>query len=122
MKIAIEAITDALRMPGVVGGWLFGSASRGEVRVGGDVDIGVLFETNPDLDMLAGCRMRLQRALRFDEIDLTSLNEASPLLRFEALCGTRVYCADDDRCAEFASLTAREYEDAMAMIRRWTAA
>lgn len=122
MRIALENVADALRVPGIVGGWLFGSAAEGNVRAGSDVDIGVLFEAKPDLDALSACRMRLQRALEFDGIDLIPLNDASPLLRFEALCGKRVYCADEDRCAGFASLTAREYEDGMAMIRRWTAA
>ena len=122
MKVNFESIRDALRAPGIVGGWLFGSARHGDVRVGGDVDIGVLFDVKPGLDALAECRARLQKALGFDDIDLVPLNDASPILRFEALCGTRIYCADEDRCAEFASLTAREYEDEMAMSHRWTAA
>lgn len=95
MKIAFENVADALRVPGIVGGWIFGSARGGIVRAGGDVDIGVLFDAKPDLDVLAACRERLQRALAFDEIDLTPLNDASPVLRFEALSGTRVLCADE---------------------------
>ncbi len=122
MKISLESIGDAVRVPGIVGGWLFGSARQGDIRVGGDVDIGVLFAVKPGLDALAECRARLQMALGFDDIDLVSLNDASPILRFEALCGTRIHCADEDRCAEFASLTAREYEDEMAMSHRWAAA
>lgn len=110
---------DALRDPGIVGGWLFGSARDGEVRAGGDVDIGVLFAGKPGLDALAECRARLQKALQFEDVDLVSLNGASPILRFEALCGQRVYCADENRCAEFASLTAREYEDEASMCDRW---
>jgi hypothetical protein len=86
------------------------------VRDGGDVDIGVLFAGKASLDALAECRLRLQKALQFDDIDLVSLNGASPMLRFEALCGRRVYCSDPNRCAEFASLTAREYEDEMARL------
>ena len=91
MTIAVEKVAEALRIPGIVGGWIFGSARAGEVRDGSDLDIGVLFDVKPDLDALSACRMRLQRALGFEEIDLTSLNDASPLLRFEALCGRRVY-------------------------------
>jgi predicted nucleotidyltransferase len=113
---------SALRLTGIVGGWLFGSAQHGEVPAGGDVDIGVLFAGKPGLDALSACRARLQEAVGFDSIDLVALNDASCILRFEALCGTRIYCADEDRCAEFASLTAREYEDEMAMSRRWAAA
>ena len=47
------------------------------------------------------------------------LNDASPILRFEALCGKRLLCRDPDRCAVFASLTARECEDEMALCGRW---
>ena len=122
MKISLESIRDALSVTGVVGGWVFGSARHGDVRVGGDVDVGVLFVGKPGLDALVECRARLQKALGFDDIDLVPLNDGSPILRFEALCGTRIYCADEDRCAEFASLTAREYEDEMAMSHRWAAA
>lgn len=118
MNLPIENIPKGFHGLGIVGAWLFGSAKDGEVRYGRDVDIGVLFDKKPGLDALALCRARLQKALQSDDIDLVVLNGASPILRFEALCGKRVYCADEDRCAEFASLTAREYEDEMAMCSR----
>jgi predicted nucleotidyltransferase len=122
VKISPEDICEAVRFPKVAGAWLFGSARDGEVREGSDVDVAVLFAQKPDLDDLAECRARLQKALCFDDIDVVPLNGASPMLGFEALCGRRVYCADEDLCAEFASLTAREYEDEMAMCERWVAA
>jgi len=122
VNLPIENIRDGFPDLGIVGAWLFGSAQDGEVRDGGEVDIGVLFDEKPGLDAMAVCRARLQKILRFDAIDLVILNGTSPILRFEALCGKRVYCADEDRCAEFASLTAREYEDEMAMCGKWVAA
>ena len=102
----------------VVAGWLFGSAKDGRARQGADLDIGVLFAAKPGLDELCMLRGELQKALRFDEIDLVALNGSSPILRFEAACGTRIYCRDAGRCAEFVSLTAREYEDEMALLQR----
>ncbi|MBM3883925.1 MAG: nucleotidyltransferase domain-containing protein [Verrucomicrobia bacterium] len=120
MKIPLESIRKELRDPRIVGAWLFGSAQAGEVRPGSDLDIGVLFDTKPDLDTLAECRARLQQATGVEEVDLVPLNAASPLVRFEALCGHRLVCANEDRCVEFASLTAREYEDEMALCTRWT--
>jgi hypothetical protein len=36
---------------------------------------------------------------------------------FEAISGRPIYCRDHGRRAEFASLTAREYEDEMALAR-----
>jgi predicted nucleotidyltransferase len=119
MKVQLESLLAALRHPRIVGAWLFGSARHGEVRPGGDLDIGILFDQEPGLDILAECRTRLQQATGVEDVDLVVLNSASPLLRFEALCGRRLICADEGRCAEFASLTAREYEDEMALCMRW---
>ena len=122
MKISIESIRANFYGLGITGAWLFGSAQNGEIREGGDVDMGVLFDEKPGVDVLALLRARLQKALEFEEVDLVVLNDASPILRFEALCGMRIYCRDEERCAEFASLTAREYEDEMALCERWLVA
>lgn len=119
MKLPLESLREALRHPRIVGAWLFGSAQDGELRPGSDLDIGVLFDAKPGLDTLAECRARLQLATGVEDVDLVPLNTASPLLRFEALCGRRLVCVDPSRCAEFASLTAREYEDEMEFCKRW---
>lgn len=100
--------------PNVVAAWAFGSAQDGMVRDEGDIDIGILVEAAPSLDELTGLLGRLQDALQFEDIDLVVLNEANPILRFEALSGKSLFCRDLSRRAEFASLTAREYEDSMA--------
>ena len=120
MNVPLERLQQSLRHPGIIGAWLFGSARQGELRPGSDLDLGILFDHQPGLDTLAECRARLQKATGIEEVDLVPLNAASPLLRFEALCGRRLVCTDENRCAEFASLTAREYEDEMAMCTRWT--
>ena len=98
----------------IVGAWVFGSAQAGELRGEADLDIAVLFRSRPSLDALCELRARLQEVLRVEAIDLVVLNDASPLLAFEALCGRRLSSGDDDACAEFASLTARQYEDEKA--------
>ncbi|WP_025322972.1 type VII toxin-antitoxin system MntA family adenylyltransferase antitoxin [Deferrisoma camini] len=103
----------------VVAAWVFGSASGGRVRPGGDVDVAVLFRRPPSLDELADLRADLQEALGFEEIDLVPLTDESPAaLRFEALSGRRVFCRDVGRVAEFQSLASREYEDDMAFAAR----
>lgn len=66
------------------------------------------------LDLLG----RLQAALGLDEVDLVVLNEAHVILRFEAVSGRRLFIRDLPALAEFVSLTAREYEDAMALVER----
>ncbi|MGD0652433.1 MAG: nucleotidyltransferase domain-containing protein [Verrucomicrobiia bacterium] len=98
----------------IVGAWVFGSAQTGELRGEADLDVAVLFRSRPNLDTLCELRARLQETLGVEAIDLVVLNDASPLLAFEALCGRRLYSRDDDACAEFASLTARQYEDEKA--------
>ena len=102
----------------VVAAWIFGSTIEGTVRPGSDIDMGVLFAVMPSVDELTGLRAALQDALAFDEIDLVVLNEASPILRFEAISGRPVYVTDRENCASFVSLTAREYEDEMAQWRQ----
>lgn len=93
----------------IIAACVFGSAQRGQIREKSDLD---------SLDERANLRADLQQALQFDDIDLLVLNEASPIVRFEVISGQPVFCRDAGRRAEFASLTAREYEDEMAMLRR----
>ena len=102
----------------IVAAWIFGSAREGSIRPGADIDIGVFFARMPSIDELADLRSALQDVLAFDEVDLVVLNEASPILRFEAISGRPVYTADLESRATFVSLTAREYEDEMAQWQR----
>lgn len=100
--------------PKIIAAWAFGSAQAGVVREGGDVDTAVLTTTpltfNEQLTLLG----QLQTALQTDDIDLVILNNANPILRFEAVSGKRLFCRDLSAMASFVSLTAREYEDEMA--------
>jgi len=104
--------------PETVAAWVFGSAGTGFLKPDSDLDIAVLFNTTPKLDTLLWLRARLQQAMNIEAIDLVVLNNASPVLRFEAISGRAVYCRDMDKRAVFASLTAREYEDEMAFVRQ----
>ena len=108
--------------PQVVAAWLFGSASKGKRRPDSDIDIGVLFEKKPTLDEWLDLHADLQDALHSDAVDLVILNGASAILRFETLCGQALYCRNLEERATFASLTARQYEESMALIARGYAA
>ena len=103
--------------PNVIAAWAFGSAQAGVIRPGSDVDVAVFFQTVPTLDERARLRDQLQISFQFDDIDLLVLNGASPITRFEAVSGCSIYCRDLNARAEFVSLTAREYEDAMTFIQ-----
>ena len=112
-----ESLETALAsFPTIVAAWVFGSAQNGIIRPTADVDVGVLWQKKPPLDDLLTLHMRLQDTLHHDNIDLITLNGASVILRFEAISGRAVYCRDAGERAIFASLTAREYEDEMAMV------
>jgi predicted nucleotidyltransferase len=104
--------------PEVIAAWAFGSAQNGSVGPGSDIDVAVWFESPPSLEAQIALLAQLQEALGFEEIDLVVLNDANPILRFEAISGRSLFCRDRARRAEFASLTAREYEDEMALWRR----
>jgi predicted nucleotidyltransferase len=102
--------------PNVIAAWAFGSAKEGEIRPGSDLDLSVLFDKSPSLNERAELLIQLQRALNFDDVDLVVLNGASPITRFEAVSGRLIFSRDASRQAEFVSLTAREYEDEMALL------
>lgn len=115
-KIEWEQVKSILEAtPTVVAAWAFGSAQGGEVAEGSDVDIGLLMESKPSFDEQLELWVSLQKAINVAELDLVILNEANPILRFEAISGRALFCRDLGRRAEFASLTAREYEDSMAL-------
>ncbi len=73
LKAALEA-EDA----DLVCAWLFGSTARGEARADSDLDVGVLFETDPP-QTLAGLHLDLADALTEAAerpVDLVVLNRA----------------------------------------------
>ena len=104
--------------PKIIAAWAFGSAQDGVVREGGDVDTAVLTTTPLTFDEQLTLLGQLQHALQMDELDLVVLNNANPILRFEAVSGKRLFCRDLSAMAGFVSLTAREYEDEMAQWRK----
>lgn len=104
--------------PQVVAAWAFGSAQDGVLRAGGDIDIAVLTSEPLSFDQQLALIGRLEEILPFADIDLVVINEANPILRFEAVSGRPLFCRDRQRMAAFVSLTAREYEDEMAQWQR----
>jgi uncharacterized protein len=102
--------------PEVIAAWGFGSAKEGEIRPGGDLDLGVLFDRSPTLAERVDLLIRLEKALMVEEIDLVVLNGASSITRFEAVSGRLIFSRDPGKQADFVSLTAREYEYDMAFL------
>jgi len=92
---------------------VFGSAADGTVAPGSDLDVAVLFRK----PLAAGeATLRYYSSLcdavpDVECVDFINLNQANPILAFEALRG-RICCKNDpDATAAYTSLVCREYED-----------
>ena len=85
----------------------FRFSQRGCCAPKSDIDIGVFFASKPTLEELADLRADLTEALHFEDVDLVPLNDAHPLLRFEAVSGRRLFVRELETVAGFVSLTAR---------------
>lgn len=96
--------------------YLFGSQATGQTHADSDVDIAVLLNDGLTGDERFAERLSLIGALsqvfRTDHVDVVILNEASPLLAYEALrYGVLLYCVEEDARIEFQVRTLRVYED-----------
>ena len=98
--------------------WLFGSRVSGGARPDSDVDIAILVNSPLTVDELVSLSSELSWELREDHVDLVVLNDASPILAFEAISGINLLCGDAAFQAEFFSLTCRLYEESMTMWER----
>jgi predicted nucleotidyltransferase len=102
--------------------YLFGSQASGRMHAESDVDVAVLLDERLTPDERFAERLALTGELgqifRTDDADVVILNEAPPLLSFEALRGgVLLYCPDSRERVEFQVRTVREYEDT-APLRR----
>ncbi len=102
--------------PNIMVAWLFGSALRGQMHSGSDVDIAILFKVYPSLDERFTLMANLATVVKFAEIDLLVLNRANPLVSFASVSGHCFFCRDHSYRAAYVSLVAREYEDEMGML------
>ena len=119
MKLDVEHLSRVLAdEPDVLLATLFGSAQDGDIREGGDVDVGVLLSPRPrPLDFYDFYQRIASRIAGVDDLDLIDLSRAGSVLAFEALCGRRLVTRDAEKVAGFVSETARQYEDDMLHAR-----
>lgn len=98
----------------VVGATVFGSARDGRVRPGSDLDLAVLFdEALSAEEFLEFYGDLCDQVPGVEKMDLVRLNNADPILAFEAISGTFLCTNDVDKMAGYFSLVCREYEDVM---------
>lgn len=109
------AAADILRRHAVEDAYLFGSRARGKATTSSDVDVAVRFAGTGDgvsrLENLAAVEADLKPLLKVPA-DFICLNDASPLLAFEAVVrGQAVYTRDADQSFLYEVLVRHRYEE-----------
>jgi hypothetical protein len=94
-------------------GYLFGSQAASTSGPESDVDVGVVFREDTDVDRAHGELMdALVRALATDRVDLVVLNQASPPLRYRVIRdGMLVHSVDERVRVRFETDTVMRYLD-----------
>ncbi len=93
----------------------FGSARDGQIRPGSDLDLAVLFDqTLSAAEFLEFYTELCDQIPQVETVDLIRLQQANPILAFEALNGRFLCVNNQEKMAAFFSLVCREYEDVMA--------
>ena len=98
---------------------IFGSAQKGEVKGSSDIDIGVYLNTHITTSLLLKIIEKVENYTHL-RCDVSILNTASEILRFEALKGKLLFVRKNkiDDYALFYSLTCREYEDKITWMKK----
>ncbi len=111
----LNSIRDFLaQKPEVNTVYLHGSLARGDALSSSDIDIGIYLGDNfkPDLYYLGDLIVRLNDLVKGRKVDISIINNMSPLYRFNVVYHNRVlYCRDFGKKAEFELKTRRDYED-----------
>jgi len=91
--------------------FLFGSFVSKHIRLSSDVDIGILFNSVPDLDATNDITEKLSSMLQ-REVDLVILNQASPVLKMQVLKnGILLFASDRRHFHHFFTDTINQYDD-----------
>lgn len=91
--------------------FLFGSFANKRMRRSSDVDIGILFRTVPDAYAINDLREKLSSLLQ-REVDLVTLNQASPVLKMQVLKnGILIYVSHRKYFHQFFVDTVNQYDD-----------
>lgn len=92
--------------------YLFGSRAGKTARPSSDIDLGLYFTKDPDLEMIYELTESLNKAFGHERVDVVVLNNCNDfVLRSEVLRGKMVLCRDKNLHATFFSWTLRMAED-----------
>ena len=109
------------QFPEVLFAYLFGSAQKGIVRPGGDIDIAVWVDENASrIDLIPKIAGVVEKCTGGVPCDLVFLNEAGDQLAFSVLQGKILFIRTEVRelHASFYSQTCRDYEDTIAWMKK----
>ena len=96
---------------GVLMVFLFGSAASGKMTEESDIDIGILFENEPDIFEINELKSELNGILK-REIDIAVLNSAAPVLKMQVLKkGIPVFTKEKKYYNQFFVDTINQYDD-----------
>ncbi len=91
--------------------FVFGSFVSNKMTSASDIDIGILFNTNPDIYELNNIKEDLSALLKKD-VDVVLLNGASPVLRMQVLKkGELVFQKDRRYYSSYYGDTVKQYDD-----------
>jgi len=91
--------------------FLFGSAASGKVAEDSDIDIGILFENQPDVYEINELKSELNAIFKKD-IDIADLNSVSPILKMQVLKNGALVLAKDKKVYnQFYVDTINQYDD-----------
>lgn len=97
---------------------LMGSAEKGIVAPGSDLDLALFVTKDPDLSFYSHFPDTVNAIVPNVRVDIGILNQADPVYRFEALKGRLLFTRDPEAYHEFFSRTCREYEMQIADYER----
>jgi len=104
-------ITDYLsRYADIRLAFLFGSIAEGQHSEASDIDLAILFQTEPDFYFLDNIKNALSGFIK-REIDIVVLNDASPIIKMQALKKGIPLIRRDKAYEEFFTRTVEEYAD-----------
>ncbi len=99
--------------------YLFGSAARGQTTCLSDVDVAVYVEAPRERRVKEYLKLRyeINRAMGNGEVDVVYLNDAWPLLAYNAIQGELLYCADERKRVEIEAQALTRRFDVQPLLR-----
>jgi predicted nucleotidyltransferase len=120
MKFDIHKLAYLLeeRCPQICFALLHGSAKDGQVKDGSDMDVALLIDGKPTLQLYETVSQCVEAVAPGVQCDIGILNKAEPVYRFEALRGRLLFFRSGEQYLFFFSVTCREYESQVADYQR----